>query len=316
MGCNKSLSASLHMKYQSHLALTEHIIPPSGEWEPSAQCWCVARLAEGQGYWLSTEAARELNAGDVLVLSPARKGAFRASQLSAVTMVYFRFCPDLMSELLTMSERQFFDRAAGKGSQAVRVLARNNPVAVQFAALPGGSAGHAGLLLRCQLLELIGRLFERELTPPEESEALALSATKRIKVLLDHLTEEEFLNASCDELAEYCGCSLRHFSRLFLQHFGVSLRSRQTEMRLLKARRLLSETDSRVMTVAAACGYRHLGVFNALFKKKFSVTPTEWRRNAAGKSHENGCLPDAAEPSPKSAGRKGSAGNGSVVTEK
>ena len=70
------------------------------------------------------------------------------------------------------------------------------------------------------------------------------------------------------------------------------------------------------MTVAAACGYRHLGVFNALFKKKFSVTPTEWRRNAAGKSHENGCLPDAAEPSPKSAGRKGSAGNGSVVTEK
>jgi AraC-like DNA-binding protein len=304
------------MKYQSHLALAEQMIPPSGEWEPSAQCWCVARLAEGQGYWLSTEAARELNAGDLLVLSPARKGAFRASQLSAVSMVYFRFCPDLMSELLTMSERQFFDRASGKGSQSVRVLQRNHPVAVQFAALSGDSSGRAGLLVRCQLLELIGRLFERELAPPEESEALALSATKRIKVLLDHLTEEEFLNASCDELAEYCGCSLRHFSRLFLQHFGVSLRSRQTEMRLLKARRLLAETDSRVMTVAAACGYRHLGVFNALFKKKFSVTPTEWRRNAARNSHENGCLPDTGTPPEKNSGRKGSASNGSVVTEK
>ena len=131
------------MKYQSHLALAEQIIPPSGEWEPSAQCWCVTRLAEGQGYWLSTEAARELNAGDVLVLSPARKGTFRASQLSAVSMVYFRFCPDLMSELLTMSERQFFDRASGKSSQSVRVLPRNHPVAVQFAALSVDSAGRA-----------------------------------------------------------------------------------------------------------------------------------------------------------------------------
>lgn len=304
------------MKYQSHLTLTEHIVPASGEWDGAAQCWCVVRLAEGQGYWLNPDAARELNKGDVLVLSPARKGNLRASQLSAVHLIYFRFCPDLLSELLTMSERQFFDRASARAAQSVRVLPGNHPVAVQFAKIGAEVAGGPGLMRRCQLLELVGRLFERELAPPNESETLTLSATKRIKVLLDHLTEEEFLNASCDQLAEYCGCSLRHFSRLFLQHFGVSLRSRQTEMRLLKARRLLAETDSRVMTVAAACGYRHLGVFNALFKKKFAVTPTEWRRTAAQQSCQNGCLDETPSDRTKSSGRKGSSGNGSLVTEK
>lgn len=276
------------MKYQSHLSLTEHIIPSTGEWEPMLNCWCFVRVAEGQGYWLSTDAARELTASDVLVLSPSRQGLLRASQLSALRVFYFRFCPDLMSELLTMSERQFFDRAATKPGQAVRLLPSTHPVTQLFTNLCNGFSSQPGLLLRCQLIELVGRLFERELATPVDTDPLALSATKRIKVLLDHLTEEEFLNASCEELAEYCGCSLRHFSRLFLQHFGVSLRSRQTEMRLLKARRMLAETDSRVMTVAAACGYRHLGVFNALFKRRFSVTPTEWRRRSGNAEMANG----------------------------
>jgi AraC-like DNA-binding protein len=58
----------------------------------------------------------------------------------------------------------------------------------------------------------------------------------------------------------------------------LSLRARQTELRLQKASRLLKETDSRVMTIAGQCGYAHLGVFNALFKKRFGSTPMEYRR--------------------------------------
>jgi len=159
------------------------------------------------------------------------------------------------------------DAAGSLSSQAVRLLPVSHPIAKQFAELCAQAESQSGLLVRCEMLELVGKTFARDLAPTGKAEAATLSATKRIRVLLEHLTEEEFLNASSDELAAYCGCSPRHFSRLFLQHFGVSLRSRQTEMRLLKARRLLVETDSRVRNVAAACGYRHLGVFNALFKK-------------------------------------------------
>ncbi len=305
------------MKYQSHLALDELDLPPSAEWEAPAQCWCFVHVARGQGYWLGQGEAREVNTGDVLALPPGRQGGFRASQLSVVRLVYFRFCPDLMSGLLTMAERQFFDRLAAKAGRPIRLLPASHPIARQFAELSAQAETQNGLLLRCEMLELVGRTFARDLAPTGKAEASALSATKRIRVLLEHLTEEEFLNASSDELAAYCGCSPRHFSRLFLQHFGVSLRSRQTEMRLLKARRLLAETDSRVMTVAAACGYRHLGVFNALFKKRFAMTPTEWRRESGDFPHgKNPCnATDVAAFSPK-AGRIPPSGNGSVVTEK
>ena len=306
------------MKYQSHLAIEDQDLRPSAEWEPPTQCWCFVRVAQGQGYWLGQGPAREVNTGDVLALPPAQKGLFRASQLSPVRLFHFRFCPDLMSGLLTMSERQYFDRQAGKPSRAVRLLPASHPIAAHFAGLCAQLDSQSGLLSRCQMLELVGKIFARDLSPTGQAEASTLSATKRIRVLLEHLTEEEFLNASSDELASYCGCSPRHFSRLFLQHFGVSLRSRQTEMRLLKARRLLAETDSRVMTVAAACGYRHLGVFNALFKRRFSMTPTEWRRQIVEAAPGNGPCLSSILGTPNSlsmSGRKPSAENGSGVTE-
>lgn len=304
------------MKYQSHLALDETDLSPSAEWEAPATCWCFVFISRGQGYWLTQNDPREVNTGDMLVLPPARRGLFRTSQLNEVRLHHFRFCPELMSELLTMAERHFFDRLAARTSQPVRFIPSTHALAAQFADLVTKSESQNGLLLRCQMLELVGSVFARELAPSNPSDAATLSATKRIRVLLEHLTEDEFLAASSAELATYCGCSLRHFSRLFLQHFGVSLRSRQTEMRLLKARRLLAETDSRVMTVAAACSYRHLGVFNALFKKRFGMTPTEWRREALlGQNRPGRCASDVTASSP-APGRKSPPGNGAVVTEK
>lgn len=305
------------MKYQSHLALDEVDLLPSSEWEAPKTCWCFVKIVEGQGYWLETGEAREVSKGDVLVLPPARSGLFRSSQLTPVQLVYFRFCPELMSGLLTMAERHYFDRLAGKSNRMLRLLPASHQIAKLFSDLRNKTEAHNVLLVRCQMLQIVGHALAREIAPASRAESATLSATKRIRVLLENLTEEEFLNASAEELATYCGCSLRHFSRLFLQHFGTSLRSRQTETRLIKARRLIGETDSRVMTVAAACGYRHLGVFNGLFKKRFGMTPTQWRRIARETPDRDfACKPDQAVPSSPGHGRKAKAANGSVVTGK
>lgn len=265
----------------SHLLLDEAELAPSAEWEPPGACWRVARVGQGQGYWLGTGEVRELSTGVVMVLSPQQTGHFRASQLGAMRLQHFRFCPELTGAILTMTERSYFERSAAQSVFASRTFAPNHPVALHFADVCAHARTRNGLLLRSRVLQLIGMIFERELSRAGAPQRPSFSASKRIKVLMQHLTEEEFLSGSAEDLAAYCGCSLRHFSRLFLHTFGVSLRFRQTELRLLKARRLLAESDTRVVTVATNCGYRHLGVFNALFKKRFGMTPTEWRRAVA-----------------------------------
>jgi len=302
--------------HQSHLLLDEMDLAPSVEWEPPRTCWRFVRISQGQGYWLGAGEAREFGPGDVLVLAPQQKGEFRASQLGAMKLHYFRFCPDLMGGLLTMTERTLFERLNGKSALSLRIFPSSHPVAALFGELCARASAHNCLLSRCRMVQVIATVFERELSRAGTPERSTLSASKRIKVLMQHLTEEEFLNSSADELAAYCGCSLRHFSRLFLQTFDVSLRTRQTDLRLLKARRLLVETDSRVATVAGNCGYRHLGVFNALFKKRFGMTPTEWRKTTVGGNEWPAMCTSAAPASPCRPAGNSNDSNGAVVTEK
>ena len=63
-----------------HLLLQELSLRPSGEWKPDGG-WTIVRVAERAGYGLQTGAARELNAGDMVVTCPNPAVVFRASQL-------------------------------------------------------------------------------------------------------------------------------------------------------------------------------------------------------------------------------------------
>jgi AraC-like DNA-binding protein len=270
------------MKQHGHLLLEAMELAAGTEWPPGAPCWCLVRIGRGNGYWLEKGHARELAEGMVLVIPPNHAGSIRSSQLGALPLEHFQFCPELMSGLLSMAERLAFERlAAGAAAQRVQFFLPDQRVAVQFAEVHARPRRPAGLLLRSQLLEIVGLVFGARLRNPREGGSLTLSAHKRLQVLLEHLTEEEFLGGSLEQLADYCGCSPRHFSRLFRQVFKESLRVRQTELRLLKARRLIEESDLRIMNIAVQCGYHHLGVFNTLFKRRFGMTPTEWRRRHA-----------------------------------
>ena len=45
-----------------------------------------------------------------------------------------------------------------------------------------------------------------------------------------------------------------------------------------RAQQLLVESEDKIINVALESGYRHLGLFNAMFKKRFGVTPSQWRQ--------------------------------------
>ena len=65
----------------------------------------------------------------------------------------------------------------------------------------------------------------------------------------------------------------------------MPFRARQIELRLLHARQLLANSDDKIINVAYDSGYRHLGLFNAMFKKRFGVTPSEWRQQNLRKNN-------------------------------
>ena len=84
------------------------------------------------------------------------------------------------------------------------------------------------------------------------------------------------------ELARRLGVSYTWFRRMFTHHTGLSPHQYRLQIKLGRARTLLSDTTLTVKEVAFRCGFENEHYFSRLFKRKTGRAPGEWRRSLAG----------------------------------
>lgn len=72
-----------------------------------------------------------------------------------------------------------------------------------------------------------------------------------------------------------------YVSHLFQRELGTTFLKYLTAVRMHHGRRLLSESDLPVETIAARVGYSSPKRFRVLFKRTFHATPSEYRRQAS-----------------------------------
>jgi hemolysin activation/secretion protein/AraC-like DNA-binding protein len=272
------------MTVERHLILQELILPPSAEWLPQCQGWMVVRVAEGAGYWLQPGAsARELTVGDGLFAARNANGVIRASQLSSLKLQFFIVQPKHLNGLLTVSEWHQLEVAPVGLSSHASIFTAGELIGQKFTRIAGQSQNEK-LPLRCAMLQIwanaVAGLLNASISPFADSHKLR----ERFRQLVNEMTEAELSECSLPDLAKQLHCSERHFSRLFREEFGVPFRARQIELRLQRARQLLLDSNAKIINVAYDSGYRHLGLFNAMFKKRFGVTPSEWRQQSVRKN--------------------------------
>ena len=77
--------------------------------------------------------------------------------------------------------------------------------------------------------------------------------------------------------AKHVGMSAAHFSTIFSQTTGRSFIAYLTDMRLAKAKELLSATDMKLSTIAMEIGYNESNYFSHVFRKFEGMTPKEYR---------------------------------------
>ncbi len=272
----RSLDASRVMAVEAHLYLHEVKLAPGEEWSFPGDGWRFLGLQQGQAYWLDAE-PRALDAGDGLMLSPTGSGHLRASQLTPVSFFYLIFQPQRLTDLLSPVERHYLESPDTQSRLRIRFLPASDPLAIQFHGLMGKMSAQNSLASRSAMLQWIASATGVESSLPGSRPAKLPNAKERFHELLAQMTENDFINAGVEFLAQRCRCSTRHFSRLFHDSFGISFSARQTELRMQKAVQLLRDTDLKVALIAGECGYRHLGLFNSTFKRRWKQTPTEWR---------------------------------------
>jgi AraC-like DNA-binding protein len=258
-----------------HLRLERLKLIPGQELSAEAVAWRFVRCDRGAAYWLGAPKPRFFSEGELLILAPWGKGVIRASQLNEVTLHRFDFAPDLLGGFFTLAEQHAF-AASRDQLPSVQFLPSTHRLNQRFAALTAQRESHR-LAERGELLALAVTFLSENIYPHNAAAYPLSSAESRFEDIISKMPDTELLHYTTGELAQLCGCSLRHFHRLFRARFGQSPRTHQTELRLLKSRQLLTSTDEEIVQIARASGYRSISLFNSLFKRRFGMSPSAWR---------------------------------------
>ena len=260
------------------MAVFEKELAGSDEWRFTTEHWIVMQLYQGIAYIRCSESYGDMPLGGAVICPPRVSITMMASSLGGAKIRGILLRIDAMSGFLTAIERRCIETQAPKQFGPFQIVPPTHRLATQL----------NEICQRQNMIVLSNRLAMlqgfAELLAPYLSAALAggkeefQDAEERMRQIINQTPESEMEKLSLGRLAAYLHCCERHARRLFREVCGCSFRNYVSELRLKKACNLLSRSDQKIIDVALESGHSSLPLFNYLFKKRFGMTPTQWRQ--------------------------------------
>lgn len=127
--------------------------------------------------------------------------------------------------------------------------------------------------------------FENYLVPQIEDCAVIISGSKKNKENPVISKAKAYVEAhigseiSLDQTADSVGVNPFYLSKLFKEETGSNFIDFVNDVRLEKARSLLKKLELSIKEVSFDCGYSDQNYFSKIFRRKFGITPTEYRNS-------------------------------------
>ena len=102
-------------------------------------------------------------------------------------------------------------------------------------------------------------------------------AQKRVQLIMQYIHENYNRNLSLDEIASHIGISKSTALNLFHRFLHTTPVNYLIGYRLQAASWLLKNTNKKVKTIAYESGFHNVDYFCRLFKKRYHLTPSEYR---------------------------------------
>lgn len=112
----------------------------------------------------------------------------------------------------------------------------------------------------------------------EERQARQTGAIDRAKEFMqDNFENPELMLKT---VADYVGFSEKYFSSRFTRECGCTFINYLNDLRIKRARELLTQTDMKIYEISEAVGYSSIEHFNHMFKRKFGLSPKNFRKTS------------------------------------
>jgi AraC-like DNA-binding protein len=277
------------MLTQDYLALRLVRLKTPQEWSHTQNGLSFVFPKGGSGRHDSGQESQRLAPGDVLVVDGAAGGKLCAPNRGELVFANFSVCLENLLPLFAGNEIPLLQGVTDDFKRP-KLYPAASPLAVECHRLLGEIPPQFTLDHRGQLLRVAASILTLELKNAHCRRVGFVRVEDHMIQVFEKLSSAELLSSSVEQLADKFSCSRRHLSRLFHQHFGLSVAALRMEMRLLKAVSLLRNPDAKVTQVAEECGFNHLGLFSICFKRRFGCSPSQWRKLAVDGQRRPGRL--------------------------
>ncbi len=237
--------------------------------------YLIHYIISGKGTYHVGEKTYELKKGDFFLICPKQTTFYRADEEDPWSYLWVGFngvkAPAYV-EYLHLDER---DKLVGS-CDSTQMLIRFVTQMLEAKALTyANELKREGLLY--QFLAELSRAGERfeDTTALEQGE---YPYQIYVEYVLRYIGKHYAEDIRVGELADQMGLNRSYLSSCFKQMMGESLKDYLIRFRMERAERLLIETNERVQTIAGRVGYEDALAFSKAFKKKNSVSPSEYRR--------------------------------------
>ena len=132
------------------------------------------------------------------------------------------------------------------------------------------------LALKSYLFQMFFIIFTN--IPKDTSPAKRNKSLDKMKLIIKYVENNYSDNITIDDMARLCDFSQSHFMKFFKKNMEVSFIEYLNNYRLTMASRLLISSTSSIIAISMESGFDNLSYFNRLFKKKYEMTPSEFRK--------------------------------------
>ena len=132
------------------------------------------------------------------------------------------------------------------------------------------------LAIKSYLFQMFFVIFTN--LPKDNAPTKKRKSLDKMKLIVKYVVNNYADNITIEDMANLCDFSQSHFMKFFKNNMEVSFIEYLNNYRLTMASRLLISSSSSIIAISMESGFDNLSYFNRLFKKKYDMTPSEFRR--------------------------------------
>lgn len=221
--------------------------------------WLLHFVISGKGTFVTPRGKSNVKKNDIFIIRPYEITYYEADEEEPWNYIWIGFRAGIeLPALLTSSDVIYAPSLMRTFEKCMEA--------------PDSSSGNEGYeeLLCSAVWSIIAFARQNEQSPDEEY-------SHYIKPALD-IMEAEYCNGiSVAEIAARLHLNRSYFSMIFRKNMKKTVAEHLSELRMERAAKLLTEYGYNVTVTAASVGYQDVFTFSRAFKKRFGVSPSEYK---------------------------------------